>query len=72
MVQMVLAPTMGRIKSILPEQVGTLLTKAWIHKLAKDNVGRPRVQIYLSYLEYLVRLQRYYEAKEKRNQLVRK
>ena len=30
MVQLVLAPTMQRIKAILPEKVGALLTKAWI------------------------------------------
>ena len=57
MVHMVLAPTMGRIKYILPERVGTLLTKAWIQKLEKDVVGKPRVTIAISYMEYLIRLQ---------------
>ena len=37
MVHMILAPTMGCIKSILPEKVGSLLTKAWIRKLEQDT-----------------------------------
>ena len=72
MVHMVLAPTMGCIKSILPEKVGTLLTKAWIRKLAQDATGKPSVKVALSLLEYLVRLQRDYKDMEKRYQLVRK
>lgn len=72
MVQMVLAPTMEKIRSILPEQVDILLTKAWIHKLAKDVVGQPNAQISLNYLEYLIKLQRDYEDMEKRYNLVHK
>lgn len=71
-VHMVLAPTMGRIKSNLPHQVEILLTKAWIQKLAKDGKGRPSVTIALSYLEYLVRLQRDYEDMEARYKVVKK
>ena len=56
MVQLVLAPTMQRIKRILPEQVGTLLTKEWIQKLSKDAKNKPNVTVALSYLEYLIRL----------------
>ena len=72
MVQLVLAPTMQRIKRILPEQVGTLLTKEWIQKLSKDAKNKPNVTVALSYLEYLIRLQRDYEDMEKRYQVVRK
>ena len=54
MVQLVLAPSMGRIKSILPIKVGDLFTKAWIQKLRKDVERKPSVTIALSYLEYLV------------------
>ena len=70
MVHMVLAPTMGRIKSIWPQEVGTLLTKAWIQKLANDSKNRPHVTVALSYLEYLVRLQHDYEDMEKRYNVV--
>ena len=72
MVHMVLAPTMGRIKSIMPKKIGTLLTKAWIQKLAQDVASKPSVTVAISYLEYLVRLQRDYKDMEKRYQLVRK
>ena len=71
-VQLVLAPSMQRIKSILPERVSMFLTKAWIKKLQKEAEGQPRVTVALSYLEYLIRLQRDYEDMEKRYQLVRK
>ena len=70
MVQLVLAPTMQRIKRILPEQVETLLTKEWIQKLSKDAKNKPNVTVSLSYLEYLIRLQRDYEDMEKRYQVV--
>ena len=72
MVQLVLAPTMQRIKYILPEQVGALLTKEWIQKLSKDAEHKPNVTVALFYLEYLIRLQRDYEDMEKRYQVVRK
>ena len=71
-VQLVLAPSMQRIKSILPERLNNCLTKAWINKIQKQAQGQPRVMIALSYLEYLIRLQRDYEDMEKRYQLVRK
>ena len=71
-VQLVLAPSMQRIKSILPEKVNMCLTKAWIKKIQKQAEGQPRVTIALSYLEYLIRLQRDYEDMERRYQLVRK
>lgn len=71
-VHLVLAPSMQRIKSILLERLSNCLTKAWIHKIHKQSEGQPRVPIALSYLEYLIRLQRDYEDMEKRYQLVRK
>ena len=63
---------MQRIKIILPEQVETLLTKEWIQKMSKDAKNKPHVIVSLSYLEYLIRLQRDYEDMEKRYQVVRK
>ena len=72
MLHMVLASTMGQIKSILPKKISALLTKAWIQKVAQDVVDKPRVTVGISYLEYLVRLQRDYEDMEKRYQLVKK
>ena len=71
-VQLVLAPSLQRIRSILPEKVNMFLTKAWIKKLQKEAEGQPRVTVSLSYLEYLIRMQRDYEDMEKRYQLVRK
>ena len=65
MVQLVLAPTMQRIKAILPEQVDVLLTKEWIQKLRKDAENKLNVTVALSYLEYLICLQRDYEDMEK-------
>lgn len=67
MVQLVRAPSMGRINSILPK-----LTRTWIQKLKKDAERNPSVTVALSYLEYLVQLQRDYEDMEKRYQLARK
>ena len=67
-VQLALAPSMQRIKSILPQHC---LTKAWINKIQKQAEGQPWIMIALSYLEYLIRLQRDYEDMEKRYQLVR-
>ena len=61
---------MQRIKSILLERVSMFLTKAWIMKLQKEVEGQPRVTVALSYLEYLIRMQRDYEDMEKRYQLV--
>ena len=55
-VQLVLAPSMQRIKSILPEQLNMCLSKAWIQKFQKQAEGQPRVIIALSYLEYLIRI----------------
>ena len=71
-VQLVLAPSLQRIRSILPEKVNMFLTKAWIKKLQKEAEGQPRVTVALSYLEYLIRMQRDYEDMEKRYQIVRK
>ena len=51
-VQLVLAPSLQRIRSILPEKVNMFLTKAWIKKLQKEAEGQPRVTVALSYLEY--------------------
>ena len=71
-VQLVLAPSMQRIKSILPEQLNMCLSKAWIQKIQKQAEGQPRVVIALSYLEYLIRIQRDYEDMERRYNVVRK
>ena len=70
--QLVLAPSMSLIRQILPEKLGSMLTRAWIQKIRKDAEGKPTVTVAISYLEYLIRIQRDYEDMEKRYQLVRK
>ena len=69
---MVLATTMSGIKSICPQEVGSLLTKAWIQNIGTHANTRPHVPIALPYLEYLVKLQRYYEDMERWYNVVRR
>lgn len=69
--QLVLAPSLSRIKEILPQAESTIATKTWIKKVQEHAVKGPHLKIGLLYFEYLLRIQRDYEDMQKRYNNVR-
>lgn len=52
--RLVVAPSFQRIRKILPEMQGILLTKEWLHELQTHAVQGPHLKIVMLYYEYLL------------------